>query len=170
MSTARTTQAGPLALLAAALVLLSAAAGWFGIEASRLRAGEPEGNVAFVDTDATQQVTDQVSAAVQAVFSYNYANLDRTRRAADRYLIGEARKKYEGFFEKASAKVTERRLVRTATVRSVGVRVLHENSATVLVFLDQQSLVTRDNGQSALTTYLAVTAKQVGDTWKITGF
>lgn len=156
-----------LACLAAATVLLAAGATWFAFEASNLRAGNPEDNAALVDADATTAVTEEVSTALESIFSYNYANLDRTRRAADRVLLDDAMRQYTEKFATASKGAKEHEVVRTTSVRAIGVRSLHADTARVLVFLDQQTLAEGGSERRADTAYLDVVAKKVGGSWKI---
>ena len=160
-------RATTLACLAAAAVLLAAAATWFAFEASSLRAGNPEANGALVDAGATADVTEDVSAAVESVFSYNYAGLDRTRRAAERVLLDNALRQYNQKFAAVSETAKKRQLVRTTSVRAIGVRSLREDTARVLVFLDQQTLSSDKDGRTQTTVYLEVAAKKVGGSWKI---
>lgn len=160
-------RASLLAGLVAALVLLSSAAVWFAIEANRLRAGDPEANAALVDADTTAQVIEQISSAVEAIFSYNYAYPERTHRAAERVLLEEAQRQFEAKLAEASKQAKDRKLIRTANVRAIGVRSLHDGTARVLVFLDQQTLFSAKNKQSSSTAYLEIVAKKVGGSWKI---
>ena len=156
-----------LACLTAAAVLLGAAATWFAFEASGLRAGDPEANAALVDAEATAEVTKEVSAAVESVFSYNYASLDRTRRAAERVLLDDALRQYNAKFAAVSEAAKKRELVRTASVRAIGVRTLHGDTARLLVFLDQQTLTSNGDGRKQTTVYLEVVAEKAGGEWKI---
>ncbi|WP_323808375.1 hypothetical protein [Prauserella endophytica] len=155
-----------MAVLAAVLVLAVGVAVWSALEAERLR--DPGGNVALADEAGTREVADQVSAGLKAIFSYDYNNLERTERAADRVLVEQAVGQYEESFAAASAQAREQRLVRTTTVRSVGVRELAGDEARVLALVDQQTLHTADaNRQETTSAALAVVAKRVGGEWKI---
>lgn len=160
-------RASVLAGLVAVLVLLSAAAVWFAIETNRLRAGDPEANAALVDAGATARVIEQISSAVESIFSYNYAYPERTRRAAERVLLDQALREFEAKLAEASKEAKDRKLIRTANVRAIGVRYLHGDTARVLVFLDQQTLLTAENKQRSNTAYLEILAKRTGGSWKI---
>lgn len=155
-----------LACLAAAAVLLAAAAVWFALEANRLREGAPEENAAVVDAERTAEVRKQISSAVESLFSYNYASLERTRRAAERVLLDEPMRDYSAKLSAASKEVKQRKLVRTTSVRAIGVRELRGDTARVLIFLDQQTLAA-DDKRSSSTRYLEVVARKVGGSWKI---
>ncbi|MBK1788373.1 hypothetical protein JHE00_28930 [Prauserella sp. ASG 168] len=155
-----------MAALVAVLVLAIGAAVWSGLEAQRLR--DPGGNVALADEAATREVAEQVSAGLKAIFSYDYNNLARTERAADDVLVGRAVEQYARSFADAKARAQEQRLVRTTTVRSVGVQELAGSEARVVVLVDQQTLHTaEDNRQDTTTAALTVAATRAGGSWKL---
>ncbi|MCG3756253.1 hypothetical protein FKO37_37720 [Amycolatopsis sp. Poz14] len=142
-----------------------ACAVWFGVQASLL---QPEDDEAMVDTEATSQVTDQVGAAVKALFSYDYANLDRTARAAADVLTGSAVGQYQSQFTAARQRAATEKLVRTTTVRAIGVRSLHGDDASLLLFLDQQTILPGGGAPQSSVGQLSVTAHRTDGRWKIT--
>ncbi|WP_153036962.1 hypothetical protein [Amycolatopsis sp. YIM 10] len=156
-----------IALLTAVVVLATGCAVWFGVEAGRLSEGDPSANLALVDTAATAEVSDQVGAAVKAIFSYDYANLDRTERAAGGLLVDKAVNQYRDSFAAAKRQAEAEKLVRTTTIRSAGVRELRADSARLLIFLDQQTLRPGENGQTSSAAHLDVHAKKIDGSWKI---
>lgn len=151
-------------VLAAVVVLALGCTVWFGIEAASLSPGD---NLALVDTAATASVSDEVSDAVKSVFSYDYANLARTERAAAEVLTGEAVGQYQAQFASARTRATAEKLVRTTTVRAVGVRTLRGDSAELLLFLDQQTVAQGGGAPTSSVAQLAVTAKRVDGHWKL---
>lgn len=166
----RNRRATLLGALLGCFVLLAAATVWFAIEVDGLRSGAPEDNAALVDSDTTTAVTKDVSDGLKSVFSYNYTNLERTKRAAGRALLGDARKQYNHRFAKVADTAKQDKLMRTASVRHIGVRSIDGDTAKLLVFLDQQTLTDKDeqSGQQAIS--LDVVAKLVDGTWKIARF
>ncbi|MBN6041559.1 hypothetical protein JYK18_42340 [Amycolatopsis sp. 195334CR] len=156
-----------IAVLVAVVVLAAGCAVWFGVEAGRLSEGDPSANLALVDAAATAEVTDQVGDAVKAIFSYDYANLDRTERAAGGLLVDKAVTQYRDSFAAAKRQAEAEKLVRTTTIRSTGVRELRADSARLLVFLDQQTLRPGENGQTSSAAHLDVHAKKIDGSWKI---
>jgi Mce-associated membrane protein len=150
--------------LAAVVVVALGCAVWFGIETAAL---SPSDNAALVDTAATSSVTAEVGDAVKAVFSYDYANLARTERAASEYLIGDAVRQYQAQFASARTRATAEKLVRTTTVRAIGVRSLVGDDASVLLFLDQQTVAQGGGAPSSSVAQLSVTAKRVDGRWKL---
>ncbi|HVW39743.1 MAG TPA: hypothetical protein VHC18_00155 [Amycolatopsis sp.] len=155
----RGTQATVLSALTAVIVL---AAG-FAVFADLQARPHP----ALADPAATAEVTDQVSADVKAIFSYDYANLDRTDRAAAGVLVDAAVGQYQTAFAAAKQQASEAKLIRTTSIGSAGVQDLHGDTARVLVCLDQQTLNTTTNAQSSAPACLQVTARKVDGAWKI---
>jgi Mce-associated membrane protein len=151
-------------ILAAVVVLAVGCAVWFGIETASL---SPSDNAALVDAAATSSVTAEVGDAVKAVFSYDYANLARTERAASEYLVGDAVRQYQAQFASARTRATAEKLVRTTTVRAIGVRSLVGDDASVLLFLDQQTVAQGGGAPSSSVAQLSVTAKRVDGHWKL---
>ena len=151
-------------VLVAVIVVALGLAVWFGIETASLSPGD---NQALVDSSATASVSAEVSDAVKSVFSYDYANLARTERAASDVLVGEAVRQYQGQFASARGRAVSEKLVRTTTVRAIGVRSLQGDDASLLLFLDQQTVAQGGGAPSSSVAQLAVTAKRVDGRWKL---
>ncbi len=151
-------------VLALVVVLALGCTVWFGIETTSLSAGD---NMALVDLPATADVSSEVSDAVKAVFSYDYANLARTERAAAELLTGDAVHQYQTQFASARTRATSEKLVRTTTVRAVGVRSLRGDEASLLLFLDQQTVTQGGGAPASSVAQLAVTAKRLDGRWKL---
>lgn len=164
--TDRRRRATLLAVLAAVFVLFVGVATWAGVQA--YRSSNPSGNVALSDEALTAEVRTQVGAGLKAVFSYDFANLARTERAAGGALVEEAAAQYRRDFGALKARAAERKIVRTTTVRSLGVESLHDDTAKLLAFLDQQTLYTADGKQESATSVVGVEARKIGGSWKIT--
>lgn len=152
-----------LATLSAAVVVLAAGAVIFAVQAADLR---NPANRALVDVTATDRITERVSAGLKAVFSYHHTDLDRTERAADLALTGAAKREFRREFAAAAKRAERRELVRSSSVRSIGVRSLTEDRATLLVFLDQQELRPGKPATSSTAT-LDVTAVKLPAGWRI---
>jgi Mce-associated membrane protein len=155
-----------LPALAGVAVFALGCAAWFGLQAQALKPGD---NQALVDSAATSQMTAEIGAGVKAIFSYDYSDLARTERAAGAMLVDEAVAQYRDSFAAAKKQAEEQKLVRTTTVRSVGVRQLRGDEAEVLLFLDQQTVHTVENAQESAGTRLSVTARKVAGRWRIAG-
>lgn len=166
----RDARATLLSALVGCFILLAAATVWFAIEVDTLRSGEPDENTALVDSDVTDAVTADVSAELKSVFSYNYTNLDRTKRAADRALLEHAQRQYKDRFAEVTDNAKKDELMRTASVRDIGVREIDGDTAELVVFLDQQTLTNKDEQSGQQTISLEIGAKLVDGTWKVAEF
>lgn len=151
-------------ILTAIIALATGCAVWFGLQASSLGS---DGNAALVDQAATAEVADQIGAGVKAVFSYDYSNLARTERAAADILVGDATGQYRDQFTSARKRAEEQKLVRTTTVRSLGVSSLRGDQAEVLLFLDQQTLTAAGGAPQSSVAQLSVAAVRIDGRWKI---
>ncbi|MFF7153129.1 hypothetical protein [Streptomyces sp. NPDC008139] len=156
--------------LALLTVLLGGLAAWSAGKASDLRDSVASGNTALTDTARTSEVKGTVAQAVNAVFSYNYADTARTDDAAKRVLIGKAVQQYATMLAQVRAQAPAQKLVLTTTVTDTGVELLDGDRARVLVFADQSNTSTAKSANAA-TTYaaamFAVDAVHQDGTWKI---
>ncbi|MFF8914372.1 hypothetical protein ACF08M_13885 [Streptomyces sp. NPDC015032] len=158
------------AVLCALTVLLGAFAAWAFGSAASLRDDPARRNTALTDTSRTSEVKGQISEAVGAVFSYNYASPAKSERAAKSYLVGKAVRQHEDMLAQVRAQGQKQKLVLTTTVTDSGVELLDGDRARLLIFADQSNTRT---GTSDETTYaaamFAVDAVRRGDTWRISG-
>lgn len=161
----------PLAvtLLAVLAVLLGGFAGVAASRASALHGTVATHNTALTDTAATSEVKGQIAEAVNAVFSYDYADTARTDAAAKRLLTGKAVQQYAAMLADVRAQAPAQKLVLTTTVTDTGVETIDGDRAHVLVFADQRNTSTAKAGAGS--TYaaamFAVDAVHQGGTWKI---
>ncbi|MEU6850172.1 hypothetical protein ABZ901_09620 [Actinacidiphila alni] len=156
--------------LAVLTVLLGALAAWSAGKAADLRDSAATGNSALTDSARTSEVKGSVTQAVNAVFSYNYADTTRTDDAAERVLTGKAVQQYATMLAQVRAQALKQKLVLTTTVTDAGVELLDGDRARVLVFADQSNTSTAKAANDA-TTYaaamFAVDAVRQGGSWKI---
>jgi Mce-associated membrane protein len=157
------------ACLAGVAVVLGGLAVWFAVEAGNTGSGVNEQNIALLDTAATTKVNKQIDAAVNTVFSYNYADTAKTKAAAQSLLTGKAIAEYNSLFKLVAQDAPSEKLVLTTTVTNSGVSMLTGNRAQVLIFANQQ-----DTGGSTRSTtdagaMFSVDAVYQGGGWKIDG-
>ncbi|WP_329205425.1 hypothetical protein OG257_06120 [Streptomyces sp. NBC_00683] len=156
------------AVLCAATVLLGAFAAWAFASAGTLRDDPSRQNTALTDIGRTSEVKGQITEAVGAVFSYNYASPAKSDRAARTYLVGRAVQQHKDMLAEVRAQAPKQKLVLTTTVTQSGVERLDGDRARLLVFADQSNTRT---GKAEETTYaaamFAVDAVRRGDTWRI---
>jgi Mce-associated membrane protein len=157
---------GPLVLAGLSLVLALAGTGLV-IAAAQVRGGPAAANTAVTDPAASRRVIAAVSAEVSAVFSYSYADIPATQRAAQHMLAGQAAAQYREIFPLLS-NATAEQLTVVSRVTQAGVMQLSGNTAQVLVFIDQTATRAHDKSASARA-QLTVTAQLRGVRWLITG-
>jgi Mce-associated membrane protein len=158
---------GLLALFAASALLALAGAGLV-VASLRVRASPAAANRALTDPAATRQVIRVISADVTRIFSYSYADMPATRRAARRVLTGSAAAQYGRLFSQLGSAAGERLTVETR-VAHAGVIRLSSDTAQLLMFLDQTA--TRGQAEDGATPYhaqLAVTVRLRAGQWWIT--
>jgi Mce-associated membrane protein len=155
-------------LLAAVTLVLGGLAAWFGAEAAALNGTPSAQNLALANPAETSQVTRQVTSAIGALFSYDYAAPDPTAQAAGRLLTGAAVREYAALFGQVHQQAPKQKLVITTTVSSAGVELLTPDTARVLVFAVESDR--KANGASSSAgAMLAVNVVRDGGTWKIEG-
>ncbi len=125
-------------------------------------------NAALVDVATTAEVEEAVTDAAERLFSLDHNNLGENRKAADELLVnGDVRNTYEAMMRDVRQKAPEQKLVVTTTaVRSAVVR-LQDDTARVLVYLDQSATRTGNEQTSAAGSAMWFRAEQHDGTWKI---
>jgi len=155
------------AALGAATVVLGGFGVWATLHASSLRASAAAQNTALTDGPATAAVRREVSAAVNTIFSYSYANTAVTRQAAQRVLTGPAVRQYNTLFALVTKNAPAQKLVVTTRVTNSGAEMLSGDRARVLVFANQQDTRAGTGQTSYAGAMFAVTALRQGGRWKI---
>ncbi|MFD9699219.1 hypothetical protein [Lentzea sp. NPDC059081] len=151
----------PSALLVVAVLL--GALGTFFLVKSRAVSYD----AALVDAGTTSAVNGQIREAVEKSFSYNFADVAATEKAARELLTGKALCQYNAVFGPVKEVAPQQKLVVTVRVVSSAVSSLKDDRATVLVFADQVTTRTTDNQTGGGTAMLRVSALDDGGRWKI---
>ncbi|MFE2910581.1 hypothetical protein [Kitasatospora indigofera] len=159
--------------LALLTVLLGGFAAVAGGAAADLRSGPGVRNAALTDAARTNEVKGAVSQAVNALFSYSYADPAKSDEAAKRLLVGAAVQQYAGMLAEVRAQAPVQKLVLTTTVTGGGVEAIEGDRARVLIYADQRSTSTADTATAGDSTYaaamFAVDAVRRGGVWQIAG-
>ena len=156
------------AVLGTVAVLLAGFGVWATLHASSLRSNAAaQGNTALTDGPATAAIRREISAAVNTIFSYNYASTAATRRTAQGLLTGPAVREYNTLFTLVTRNAPAQKLVVTTRVTNSGVELLNGNRARVLVFANQQDTRAGTGQTSYAGAMFAVTALRQGGRWKI---
>lgn len=124
-------------------------------------------DAALVDSATTSAVNGQIREAVEKSFSYNFADVESTEKAARELLTGKALCQYNAVFGPVREIAPQQKLVVTVRVVSSAVSSLKDGRATVLVFADQVTTRTTDNQTGGGTAMLRVSAVDDGGRWKI---
>ncbi|MBB5954832.1 Mce-associated membrane protein [Saccharothrix tamanrassetensis] len=151
----------PIALVVVAAVLVGLGVWLQG------RVGEVEHNDALVDSAGTTEVSGQVREAVEKAFSYNFADVAATEKAADELLVGKAKCQYNAIFGPVRTLAPEQKLVVTVKAVSSGVTSLDPDRATVLLFLDQVTIRTTDNQSGGGIAMMRAGAQKSDGRWKV---
>jgi Mce-associated membrane protein len=156
-----------VAALGAATVVLGGFGVWATLQAGSERSNAAAQNTALTDGPATAAVRHEIAAAVNTIFSYNYANTAATRRAAQGLLTGPAVRQYDTLFALVTKNAPAQKLVVTTKVTNTGVEMLNGDRARLLVFANQQDTRAGTGQTSYAGAMFAVTALRQGGRWKI---
>ncbi|MFJ1614538.1 hypothetical protein ACIO8F_17440 [Streptomyces sp. NPDC087228] len=150
---------------ALAVALLAAGAGLFAA-GRQVRDTPAASNRALTDSAATTRVAGDVSNALGKVFSYSPQATGVTKEAAKQLLAGRALQQYAALFGQVEKQAADQKLTLTTHVVRAGVTRLTEDSAHLLVFLDQ---VYEREGRPATTAaaQLSVTAELRDGHWTV---
>jgi Mce-associated membrane protein len=156
-----------LAMLGAATVAFGSFGIWAAVAANSLRSAAATANAALVDRAATAAVARAVTGAVDEIFSYSYADVAKTRAAAQGLLTGAAIRQYDRLFALVEQQAPKEKLVVTTRVTNAGVELLTGGRARVLVFADQQDTRGGTSQASYGGAMFAVTAVLRHGRWRI---
>lgn len=153
------------AALAVAAVLLGGLASFFGVQWSN--SSDSGSNMALTDSATTAEVSGQVTSAVNTIFSYNYTNMGKTQKAVQQLLTGSALCQYNELYKVVQQQAPSQKLVLTTTVQDKGVEMLQNDTARVLLLVQQHDTRATTNQQSDSQSMIAVNAVKQGSAWKI---
>jgi Mce-associated membrane protein len=159
-----------LALALLLVTLLGAGGAYFAwTQAQQAGRARPTGNIAFLDKAATADVKDQVSKAIEAIYSYDSAQLDQSENNALSFITGTYADEFKRNFATVRQLAPQEKAQLTSTVVEVGVDSLTQSRATLLVMVNQVGH-RGDNPQPLRAAVrLSVTAEKLGGQWKVSG-
>ncbi|MFD5724923.1 hypothetical protein OHS17_29300 [Streptomyces sp. NBC_00523] len=156
------------AVLCVLTLVLGGVAAWAFTSAASLRDDPSRQNTALTDISRTSEVKGQITEAVGAVFSYDYASPTKAEAAVTKYLTGKAVQQHADMLAEVREQAPKQKLVLTTTVTDSGVELLDGDRARLLIYADQRNTRT---GKSEETTYAAamfsVDAVRKGGSWRI---
>ena len=151
------------------VAVLLAAFGCYALrQAGAVRNDASVRNTALTDSASTSEVKGAVADMVGRVFSFNYTDPARTRKAARDALTGKAVRQYEEIFAKVREDAPKAKTVLSTRVTDSAVTTLTGDRAVVLVFADQQTTRTSDGTSTHAPAMLTVTAVHSRGHWRIT--
>ncbi|MEU1332779.1 hypothetical protein [Streptomyces sp. NPDC005865] len=151
-------------VVCAALLVVVGSSFLYG--AHQLRSTSSAENHALTDAEATTRVAGDVGNALARVFSYTPNGLDTTERAARSLLAGRAERQYTELMGRIREDLAARHITLSTQAVRTGVIELDDDSARLLVFLDQISHRGKARTTSAAA-QLTVTARWEDDRWRI---
>jgi Mce-associated membrane protein len=160
----------PVPALIGGLAVLVGLAVFFAVENAEVRGTPSAQNTALVDVGTTAQVSQQVTTALKTIYSFDYTRLDQNEAAARAVITPAFAGQFDQLFKQVRELAPQQQAVVTATVNLVGVQSINGDTATLLVFLDQQATRAQAGGapqQLAAAGRLMVTAQLVDGTWKV---
>jgi Mce-associated membrane protein len=150
-------------LLAAALVASAGVAAWLYFQQYRpdQQTNDAASNVAL----------DAAKNGTVALLSYSPESLDKDFAAAKSHLTGDFLSYYTQFTEQIVTPAAKQKSVKTtAAVVRAAVSELHPDSATVLVFINQNTTSKENPDGSFAASAVKVGLKKINDTWLISAF
>lgn len=156
-----------VALLLVVGLALVAAAVVFQVKGSD--AADSTSNRAVLDVAKTAQVKDQVSKAIETLFSYDFNNIKKTEDAASQLLAtDQVKASYNALMGQVKKLAPQQKVVVTCKVTRSAVIRLNGDLARVMLFIDQTSTRADTKQTAAGTAQMHVDAQLQGNTWKIT--
>ncbi len=123
-------------------------------------------NRAFVDTAATQDALASATRLSADLFTFEYTDLKAHEAKFVRLTTGDFTREYGKLFNDVVAQAQARKTSMTSTVNAAAVRVLRDDRAEVLVFLDQRVTSGATGDETAANAMFTATIQRVGGEWK----
>lgn len=125
-------------------------------------------NKAFIEREATAELTGQAQQRICAVFGYEHTELDDWQQRAQDALTGQAREEFDKTFKAQKDLITQTKTGAECRVDALGVKDLTGDRATVIANLiiseTQNSMATNSGAPRAQFAMV-----REGDTWRIQG-
>lgn len=154
-----------LAVLLGALILAGGYAWW---QVREIGGGSSADNLAHVDPSATARLEAELTRGLEALFTYDHERPELAQSNADELLRGDALEEWATLYRQFEEQAVGQDLLLSTTVRRVGVRELFDDTATVVVFMDQTSARVGDESASLAAAQLEIGAEHSDGAWRIT--
>lgn len=147
-------------------VVLIAAATFFAIQYFGVQ--KTLANKAMVDPAATVNVEQEMTKAVESLFSYDYKDIGRTEKAANDLLTNDrVRGVYNSLLAEVKRNAAKQKIIVNSRVSRIAVIELSDDSARLLVFVDQSALREGQAESNVGGGQLTVNAERVDGRWKV---
>ena len=124
-------------------------------------------NRALIDIARTEELLTHAKEVSEQLFSYSYTDLRKHEGTFAALTTGEFRTKYIELFADIVSQADDMKLTMTSTVNDAAVRVLNDDHAEALVFLDQSSTRGDTNATTAAGAMFLLTFTPVDGDWKV---
>nr|WP_241386428.1 hypothetical protein [Rhodococcus sp. CH91] len=121
----------PVALIGAAAVVLAVIAA-----VAAFRPGADVSNVAWVDSSATQEVTEAAKVAIESMHGYDYRTIDEDFAQIRELLTPERLEEFDSTAEVTKKAAVDTRTVTEVTVEHIGATMLDDNRAEVAAYIN----------------------------------
>lgn len=163
-------RARPMPALVGALATFVVLGGGFAVADYLVRHTPAASNTALADVGTTADVANQLGAALETVYSYDFTQLDANERSARNVITPEFAAKFDQLFGQVRQLAPQQQAVVSAVVTSAAVQSIQGDRAVLVVFLDQQATraaAGAEPQQVSAAGRLTVTGQLVDGTWKI---
>jgi len=123
-------------------------------------------NRAWLDTNATDEVLTRARTVSEELFTFTYTDLEAHKTRFAELTTGAFSRQYAELFETVVSQATSQRLSLASTAADVAVRQLDDESAEVLVFLDQTGTRADTGAQTVGKSMFLASLRRVAGTWK----
>lgn len=137
-----------------------------GVSAAAQEDDTGPGNRAHLDIAATEEMVAAAKSLCGDLFTFSYTDLKAHEAKFGRLTTGEFTHEYGRLFSDIGTMAQEQRVTLTSTATEAAVRVLRDDRAEVLVFLDQTSKREATGEEIPATAMFTATIQRVDGDWK----
>lgn len=138
-----------------------------GVAAAQRDAVTGPANHALIDVEHTGEVLERAKSISGELFTFTYTDLQAHRKRFAELTMGEFSRQYDDLFASIVAQATAQQLSLSSTVQDAAVRVLTDDEAEVLVFINQTSTNGTTGAQTGGNAMFLATLRQSDGDWKI---
>lgn len=157
-----------VSITAVLALIFAVAAGFFAYKL--VNVNSVTDNRAISDAVGTEQVQQEVSAAVETLLSYDYTKIGEHEKNARSLLVtDQVREEFDALYGDVKKKAPEQKLVLVTKVSYSSVLELDDDTAKVLVFVEQSASRKGTDQKSSGGGQLTISAQQQDGKWRLAG-